>query len=122
MQAFAATLRLIRPLRRHRRAISVVAAVFLIPFVIVLKISFSETQIAMPPYLPLLQWSSDRLAHPLASQSRATFLLVGRQSVSARIFESVKVAAISTVFALLICLSTWPMPLRAASLQRAPFY
>jgi len=33
---------------------------FLIPFVIVLKISFSETQISMPPYSPLVQWVGDR--------------------------------------------------------------
>ena len=33
---------------------------FLIPFVIVLKISFSETAIAMPPYQPLVQWVGDR--------------------------------------------------------------
>ena len=30
---------------------------FLIPFIIVLKIAFSETQIALPPYQPLLQWA-----------------------------------------------------------------
>ena len=29
---------------------------FLIPFVIVLKISFSDAQIAMPPYQPLFEW------------------------------------------------------------------
>ena len=30
---------------------------FLVPFLIVLMISFSEAQIAMPPYAPLLQWA-----------------------------------------------------------------
>ena len=34
---------------------------FLIPFVIVLKISFSDTQIAMPPYQPLFSWAADQV-------------------------------------------------------------
>ena len=35
---------------------------FVVPFAIVLKISFSEAQIAMPPYQPLLQWAGERLS------------------------------------------------------------
>ncbi|MFL6578933.1 MAG: hypothetical protein ACJ8MR_20070, partial [Povalibacter sp.] len=34
---------------------------FLVPFVIVLKIAFSESQIAMPPYQPLLQWTQGQV-------------------------------------------------------------
>ena len=34
---------------------------FLVPFVIVLKISFSTAQIAMPPYAPLLHWVSEKV-------------------------------------------------------------
>ena len=30
---------------------------FLVPFVIVLKISFSDTVIAQPPYTPLWEWA-----------------------------------------------------------------
>jgi hypothetical protein len=33
---------------------------FLVPFVIVLKISFSTAEIAMPPYAPLLHWVSEK--------------------------------------------------------------
>ena len=33
---------------------------FAIPFVIVLKISFSETQLAMPPYAPLIEWLGEQ--------------------------------------------------------------
>jgi putrescine transport system permease protein len=33
-------------------------AFFLVPFVIVLKISLSQTAIAQPPYLPLLDFSA----------------------------------------------------------------
>src|SRR5690349_7988933 len=32
---------------------------FLIPFAIVLKISFAEAAIAIPPYSPLLEWVED---------------------------------------------------------------
>src|SRR5690606_34029885 len=34
---------------------------FLVPFVIVLKIAFSESQIAMPPYAPLLLWTQEQV-------------------------------------------------------------
>ena len=33
---------------------------FLIPFLVVAKISLSEAAIAMPPYLPLLEWDEGR--------------------------------------------------------------
>ena len=33
---------------------------FLVPFVIVLKISFAETQLAVPPYTPLVEWTDGR--------------------------------------------------------------
>ena len=39
---------------------------FLIPFVIVFKISFSEVRLAMPPYTPLLSWHA-RCAAPRAA-------------------------------------------------------
>jgi hypothetical protein len=32
---------------------------FLIPFLVVAKISLSEAAIAMPPYLPLIEWDGD---------------------------------------------------------------
>ncbi len=59
---------------------------FLIPFVIVLKIGFSETQIALPPYQPLFAWTQDKI---LADQAQLdNFLyLVDRQPVLARVSE-----------------------------------
>ena len=47
---------------RHARALLAgvpmlwLSVFFLIPLLIVLKISFSETRLAMPPYAPLLEW------------------------------------------------------------------
>ena len=34
---------------------------FLVPFLIVLKLSFSEALLAMPPYAPLLAWTHERV-------------------------------------------------------------
>ena len=34
---------------------------FLIPFIIVFKISFSEVRLAMPPFAPLLEWAGGKL-------------------------------------------------------------
>jgi hypothetical protein len=45
---------------------------FLAPFLIVLKISFSEVQIAMPPYAPLLQWAQEAKRLVLTSTSATT--------------------------------------------------
>ena len=50
---------------------------FLIPFVIVLKISFSDTQIAMPPYQPLFSWAADQVLQVKLHLSNFAFL-VGR--------------------------------------------
>ena len=35
---------------------------FLVPFIIVLKISFSEARIGIPPYAPLLSWTEGHIA------------------------------------------------------------
>jgi ABC-type thiamine transport system ATPase subunit len=47
---------------------------FVVPFVIVLKISFSETQIAMPPYQPLLEWAGERLSDIRLNVNPGNFL------------------------------------------------
>ena len=75
---------------------------FAVPFLIVLKISFSEVRLAMPPYAPLWQWAEE--AHRLVVSfnfSNYLFLLTDALYVSTFLY-SVKVAAISTVFCLLI--------------------
>jgi len=76
---------------------------FLAPFVIVLKISFSETQIAMPPYQPLVQWVGERLADIRLHINPGNYFYLWEDSLYLRAFlNSLKVATISTFFALLI--------------------
>ncbi len=74
---------------------------FLIPFVIVLKISFSTTQIAMPPYTPLLHWAGDQLVQLQLNLGNFAFLVEDDLYWRAYL-NSIMVAAISTVFCLLI--------------------
>ncbi len=76
---------------------------FVIPFVIVLKISFSETQIAMPPYQPLLQWTGERLNDIRLNINSGNYLYLWEDSLYVRAFlNSIQVAAVSTLIALLI--------------------
>lgn len=74
---------------------------FLIPFVIVLKIAFSETQIAMPPYQPILQWVEDRVIAIKLNIGNFLFLLEDSLYWKAYL-NSLKVAAVSTLLCLLI--------------------
>jgi putrescine transport system permease protein len=74
---------------------------FLIPFIIVLKISFSETRLAIPPYEPLFQWMSGKLVGIRLNFSSYQFLFTDSLYVSSYLY-SVKVAAISTLFCLLL--------------------
>ena len=73
---------------------------FLVPFVIVLKIAFSDTQIAMPPYQPLLQWTGDKVVQ--IKLNVGNFLYLVEDSLYWKAYlNSIKVAAISTVLCLL---------------------
>jgi putrescine transport system permease protein len=85
---------------------------FLIPFLVVTKISLSETAIARPPYLPILEWNDGTLSFDL-NFNNYLFLLSDTLYASAYL-ESLKIAAISTVLTLLI---GYPM---AYLLARAP--
>ncbi len=77
---------------------------FLIPFVIVLKISVSESAIAQPPYLPI--WSlvddaGERLLR--VSLDLSNYLRILGDSLYVRAYlNSVRIAATSTVLTLLI--------------------
>src|ERR1700689_2575424 len=74
---------------------------FVIPFVIVLKISFSDVDLAIPPYKPLLEWvGKNSLAIKLDFNNYA-FLFTDPLYVHA-FLNSVKVAFVSTVLCLLI--------------------
>ena len=74
---------------------------FLIPFVIVLKIAFSDTQIAMPPYEPLFSWAADQVLQVKLHLSNFAFLV--QDDLYWRSYlTSMKVAAISTLLCLLV--------------------
>jgi putrescine transport system permease protein len=74
---------------------------FLVPFIIVLKISFSETQIAMPPYQPLLQWTGEKVLE--IKLNIGNFLYLVEDSLYWRAYlNSIKVAGISTLLCLLV--------------------
>jgi putrescine transport system permease protein len=74
---------------------------FLVPFIIVLKIAFSETQIAMPPYQALLEWTGDKVLQ--IKLNLGNFLFLVEDSLYWRAYlNSLKVAAVSTVLCLLV--------------------
>ncbi len=73
---------------------------FLIPFLVVAKISVSEPAIAMPPYTPIISWDGLYATINLSFENYA-FLLTDPLYVNAYIF-SIRVAFISAVLALLV--------------------
>jgi putrescine transport system permease protein len=74
---------------------------FLIPFIIVLKISFADTRIGVPPYTDLVSWGADGYVH--LKINIANYLFIFQESLYFESFlTSVKVAAISTVCCLLL--------------------
>jgi putrescine transport system permease protein len=74
---------------------------FLVPFIIVFKISFSETRLAMPPYAPLIEWRDGVPAGVKLYFANYRFLFTDRLYISAYLY-SLKVAAVSTLWCLLI--------------------
>jgi putrescine transport system permease protein len=76
------------------------AVFFLIPFLIVLKISFSEARLAIPPYAPLLAWLHG-LPVPRIHLSSYSYLFTHPLYLRSYLY-SIMVAAVSTLFCLLI--------------------
>ncbi len=74
---------------------------FVVPFVIVLKISFSDVDLAIPPYKPLLVWTAQHALDIRLNFNNYAFLFTDALYVAA-FLNSVKVAAVSTVLCLLI--------------------
>ena len=74
---------------------------FLVPFVIVLKISFSDAQISMPPYQPLLHWVSDKALQIQLNFGNFAFLVEDNLYWKAYL-NSIWVAGVSTLLCLLI--------------------
>jgi len=73
---------------------------FLIPFIIVFRISFSEVRLAIPPYTPLISWRHGTPSLEVHTSAYA-FLFTDPLYVSSYLY-SLKVAAVSTVCCLLI--------------------
>jgi putrescine transport system permease protein len=93
------------------------AAFFLLPFLIVLKISFSQTVIAQPPYVPLFDPSAgwEGLREFLSALSVENYAsLIGDPLYLWSYLKSLQVAAISSAILLLIA---YPV---AYALARAP--
>jgi putrescine transport system permease protein len=89
---------------------------FLVPFVIVLKISISDTVIAQPPYTPLWEWAEEFGSRTLVIKAHLrgfTELLTNGLYLSSLLY-SFRVAGISTLLCLLI---GYPM---ALGIARAP--
>jgi putrescine transport system permease protein len=74
---------------------------FLIPFVIVLKIAFSDSRIGMPPYEPLFQWAADQVVQIELNFANFAFLIEDSLYFEAYL-TSIWVAFVSTVLCLLI--------------------
>jgi len=88
---------------------------FLIPFVIVLKISFAETALTQPPYTPLLEWGQS--VYPTIKLHTANYLRLAGDSLYLDAFlNSLKVAAVSTLLCLLVA---YPMAYGIARAERS---
>ncbi len=91
-------------------------AFFLVPFATVLKLSFSETAVAQPPYLPLAEWLDDAGQIYLNLRlNLSNYLLLVQDSLYVRAYlNSVRIAAVATALTLLV---GFPM---AYAMARAP--
>ena len=92
-------------------------AFFLVPFLIVFKISLSETAIAQPPYLPVLNLAAGRegLERFVAALSLDNYVALGSDRLYlAAYLKSLEVAAFSTLMLLVL---GYPL---AYAMARAP--
>jgi putrescine transport system permease protein len=74
---------------------------FLVPFVIVLKIAFSDTRLGSPPYQPLLQWAGDKVLQLQLNLGNFMFLVEDSLYWKAYL-NSLWVATAATALCLLI--------------------
>ena len=74
---------------------------FLVPFLVVLKISLSESAIAMPPYQPIVHWLEGGLAEIRLNFGNYLFL-IDDPLYLASYGESVRIALVSTLVTLFI--------------------
>ncbi len=74
---------------------------FAVPFIIVFKLSFSEVRLAMPPYAPLIEKVSEAAYAINVNMGNYAYLFTDPLYTSSYLY-SVKVAAVSTLFCLLV--------------------
>jgi putrescine transport system permease protein len=88
---------------------------FMVPFLIVLKISFSEVLMAMPPYAPMIEWTQERMLAIKLHLANYHFLFTDALYLDSFLY-SIKVAAVSTFICLLL---GYPMALAIARAEPA---
>ncbi|MDE2306185.1 MAG: ABC transporter permease subunit [Gammaproteobacteria bacterium] len=74
---------------------------FAVPFLIVLKISLSDVELAIPPYKPLLTWTAQHVLQIRLDLQNYGFLFTDHLYIDA-FLNSIRVALVSTVICLLI--------------------
>ncbi len=74
---------------------------FVVPFVIVLKISFSDVDLAIPPYKPLLEWVGKNSLAIKVNFNNYAFLFTDSLYLHA-FANSLKVAFLSTLMCLVV--------------------
>jgi putrescine transport system permease protein len=74
---------------------------FMVPFILVFGISFSQAQLSIPPYAPLWEWVDHRVLALRVHLSNYAFLATDALYISSYLY-SLKVAAVSTCFCLLL--------------------
>lgn len=78
------------------------AAFFFVPFLVVFKISLAEAMISVPPYSPLFEWDPDNTYATLkVTFGNYLFLFESRFYLDAYL-SSLRIAAVSTFFTLII--------------------
>ena len=71
---------------------------FLVPFLVVAKLSLSEAAIAQPPYLPLVEWTGDQQAIITLNFGNFSYLFDDPLYLRAYL-SSLKIAFVSAVLA-----------------------
>ncbi|TDJ47025.1 MAG: ABC transporter permease subunit [Gammaproteobacteria bacterium] len=74
---------------------------FLAPFIIILKISFADPIMALPPFTPLIDWAASGLDRIQVTLDNYMFVFADRYYATIYL-NSVKIAAIATLITLLI--------------------
>src|SRR5664279_5775772 len=74
---------------------------FMVPFIIVFGISFSQAQLSIPPYAPLWEWVDGHVQALRVHFANYAFLFTDALYVSSYLY-SLKVAAVSTLLCLLL--------------------